>query len=312
MTGRALITGAAGFVGTRLADYLRGRGWDVVCSGHPAREGMIPCDFRDADSVAALLRDAGAVTHVFHLAAIAFVPDAEADPLLAMDVNLNGTIRLSEAMREACPDARLVFIGSADAYGPPQSIPVTEEHPLNPVNTYAISKAAADHYCGRLGRVKALDCVRLRPFNHTGPGQNESYVLSSFARQIAAIEAGLHAPVVRVGNLEAARDFLHVDDVLRAYELAALHGRAGAAYNICSGVSVPIQSALDQLVAMSTVDVSVEQDPARMRPSDVPEIRGCHDRFTEATGWQPEIPFESLLEGLLGYWRAQLAGAPAP
>jgi GDP-4-dehydro-6-deoxy-D-mannose reductase len=103
-----------------------------------------------------------------------------------------------------------------------------------------------------------------------------------------------------------------VVDVLRAYELAALHGRAGAAYNICSGVSVPIQSALDLLVAMSTVDVSVEQDPARMRPSDVPEVRGCHDSFTEATGWQPEIPFESLLEGLLAYWRAQLVGAPAP
>lgn len=306
MTGRALITGAAGFVGRRLATRLRENGWDLVLSGLPAAPGMLPCDMRDGSSVARLVRDAGEVTHVFHLAAIAFVPEAENDPIRTMEVNLNGTIHLCEALRECPSPPRLLFVGSADAYGPPQTVPVTEDHPLNPANAYAISKAAADHYCARLVRANAFECVRLRPFNHTGPGQSEHYVLSSFARQIAAIEAGLHAPVVHVGNLEAARDFLHVDDVLRAYELAALHAPPGEAYNICSGRSVRIQEALDRLLAMSAAPIEVRQDLARMRPSDVPEVRGSHDKLTEATGWRPEIEFDTLLRDLLDFWRAEL------
>lgn len=306
MTGRALITGAAGFVGKRLAAYLRKQGWEVVCSGYPAAEGMIPCDIGDAASIARMVREAGSLTHVFHLAAIAFVPEAERDPVRAMDINLNGTIRLCQSLRTSANPPRLVFVGSADSYGPPRSLPVTEEHPLNPVNAYAISKAAADHYCGALSRAKVLDCVRLRPFNHAGPGQSDQFVLSSFARQIAAIEAGRHAPVLRVGNLEASRDFLHVDDVIRAYELAALHGASGEVYNIASGRAIQIQDALDRLRALSAVPVALEQDPARLRPSDVPEMRGSHERFTAKTGWRPEIDINTILNGLLDYWRAEL------
>ena len=306
MTGRALITGAAGFVGRRLATYLQSRGWALVRSGVPAGEGMIPCDVRDGASVSRLVREAGELTHVFHLAAIAFVPEAEIDPVRTMEVNLNGTIHLCQALRQCARPPRLIFVGSADAYGPPLTLPITEEHPLLPANAYAISKAAADHYCAHLARVKALDCVRLRPFNHTGPGQADHFVLSSFARQIAAIEAGRSEPVLRSGNLEASRDFLHVDDVVRAYELAALHVPSGEVYNICSGKAVRIQDALDRLLAMSTAAIAVEQDPARLRPSDVPEVRGAHEKFSSATGWHPEIEFDNLLRDLLAYWRADL------
>lgn len=306
MTRRALITGAAGFVGQRLAAYLQGQGWDVIGSGYPAAGGMIPCDIRDGASVARMVAEAGAVTHVFHLAAIAFVPEAERNPALAMEVNLNGTIHLCEALGQATNPPRLLFIGSSDAYGPPQSLPVTEVHPLAPANAYAISKAAADHYCAHVVRARGLDCVRLRPFNHTGPGQSEHFVLSSFARQIAAIEAGQHAPFVEVGNLDAARDFLHVDDVIRAYALAATDATAGEAYNICSGRAIRIQEALERLLAMSTVPIAVQQDSARLRPSDVPEVRGSHEKFTAATGWRPEIEFETLLRDLLAYWRGEL------
>lgn len=311
MNKRALVTGAGGFVGTRLTCYLEAQGWDVVRSGHPAVTGMIPCDFQDAEAVCALIANAGPLTHVFHLAAIAFVPDAERDPVRAMDVNLNGTIRLCSALRDVATPPRLLFIGSSEIYGPPQALPMTEDHPISPANTYAISKAAADHYCAHLSKIRALDIVRMRPFNHAGPGQTDSYVLSSFARQVAEIEAGLRAPVLETGNLEAARDFLHVDDVLRAYEAAALHAPPGEAFNICSGQAQRIQSALDQLLAMSSAKIEVRHDPARMRPSDVPEVCGSSAKLTTMTGWRPEISFDTLLRELLDYWRSEIATRPS-
>ncbi len=311
MSRRALVTGAGGFVGTRLTRHLEGQGWEVVRSGHPAVAGMLPCDFQDDAAVRALVADAGALTHVFHLAAIAFVPDAERDPVRAMDVNLNGTIRLCTALRDMAAPPRLIFIGSSEIYGPPQSLPMTEDHPVNPGNAYAISKAAADHYCAYFSRVRALDIVRMRPFNHAGPGQADSYVLSSFARQVAEIEAGLRPPVLETGNLEAARDFLHVDDVLRAYEAAALHAHGGEAFNVCSGQAQRIQSALDQFLAMSSATIDVRHDSARMRPSDVPEVFGSSAKLTDMTGWRPEITFDTLLRDLLDYWRSSIADRTA-
>jgi GDP-4-dehydro-6-deoxy-D-mannose reductase len=188
---------------------------------------------------------------------------------------------------------------------------MAETHPINPANTYAISKAAADHYCAYLSRIRALDIVRMRPFNHAGPGQADSYVLSSFARQIAEIEAGLRAPLLETGNLEAARDFLHVDDVLRAYEAAALHAPSGEPFNVSSGQAQRIQSALDQLLAMSSAAIEVRPDPARMRPSDVPEVYGSSDKLTTMTGWRPEITFAALLRDLLDYWRSAIADRAA-
>lgn len=307
MSRRALVTGAGGFVGTRLARYLESQGWSVVRSGFPAGEGMLPCDFQDDTAVSALIENAGSLTHVFHLAAIAFVPDAERDPVRAMDVNLNGTIRLCSALRALPAPPRLVFIGSSEIYGPPLDLPMTEAHRVSPANTYAISKAAADQYCAHLSRIRALDIVRMRPFNHAGPGQADSYVLSSFARQIAEIEAGLRPPMLETGNLEAARDFLHVDDVLRAYEAAALHAPPGEVFNVCSGQRQRIQSALDQLLALSKVAIEVRHDPARMRPSDVPDVYGSAAKLTAMTGWHPEISFGALLSGLLDYWRGAVA-----
>jgi GDP-4-dehydro-6-deoxy-D-mannose reductase len=307
MTGRALITGAGGFVGKRLAAHLRDTDWEVVCTGYPEGPDMLPCDVTDPKSISDALRAAGEVTHVFHLGAIAFVPDADRDPARAMEVNLNGTIRLCEALRALDNSPRLVFIGSAEAYGAPVDLPVSEAHPLNPANVYSISKAAADHYCAHLSRMGVLDIVRMRPFNHSGPGQSDKFVLSSFARQIAAIEAGHNAPVLRVGNLEASRDFLHVDDVVRAYRHAAIDAPAGAAFNVSSGESHRIGEALDQLLSFTNIPISVEQDPARLRPSDVPEVLGSHDALTAATGWTPAVEFKTLLHELLDYWRQELA-----
>jgi len=247
--------------------------------------------------------EAGAVTHVFHLAAVTFVPAAGRDPAGTFRANLQGTVHVAEAMRRAHPDARLVFIASGEVYGAPVSLPITEQHPLNPVNPYAISKTAADQYCRWLHAAEGVDTIRMRPFNHTGPGQNDAFALPAFAHQIAQIEQGAIPPILRVGNLEARRDFSHVEDVVEAYELAATAGEAGQAYNVCSGRAVSIRHALDLLLGMAKTPIAVEQDPDRMRAVEIAESFGSYDKLHQATGWQPKRTFESLLAELLAYWR---------
>lgn len=306
MSRRALITGAAGFVGGYLKTHLQDRDWTVVTSDYNA--GDIPCDFSQPDNIARLVAEAGDVTHVFHLAARTFVPDAMRDPCPTFDVNLEGTIHLEVALRKRHPDARLLFISSGEVYGVPQRLPLDEEHPLNPGNPYAISKTAADHYCAFAAKAYQAKIIRIRPFNHSGAGQADNFVLSSFARQVAEAEAGIREPVLKVGNLAAARDFSHVRDVVRAYEMLAREGEPGEAYNVCSGKSTVIQKALDFLVAQSAVAVTVEQDPDRMRPVDVPEVRGSHDKLTACTGWTPALNVEDVLRDLLEHWRTAARG----
>jgi GDP-4-dehydro-6-deoxy-D-mannose reductase len=312
MSGSALITGAAGFAGRVLAAHLTQQGWSVRQSDVTLPEGADPagwraCDIADPDSVNTLTAWAAPVSHVFHLAAVTFVPETIQRPARAFEINLNGTVHLAAAMRKRLPQARLIFVSSSEVYGPPQYLPVDEHHPFNPINPYAIAKAAADRFCAFYHASEGLDVVRLRPSNHSGPGQAAHFVLSSFARQIARIEAGIEEPVLRVGNLEAARDFLHVSDVVRAYELAARKGRPGTAYNICSGTAVRIQDALNQLLAMAKTDIRIAPDPERMRPADVPEIRGSAARLSADTGWRPEKSFADLLRDVLDYWRGRVS-----
>lgn len=309
MSGRALVTGAEGFVGRTLCRYLRRQGWDVLGAANRGQEsatGLVPCDITRPDDVEGLFERARDVTHVFHLAAVTFVPETQRDPVLAMRVNLQGTIHLLQALEANVPHACFVFVGSSDVYGPPARLPVDESHPLNPQNPYAISKAAADHFCAFFQRSTDIDVIRMRPFNHSGPGQSSEFVLSSFARQVARMEAGMDAPVLRVGNLSAARDFSHVDDIVRAYELAALEGTAGEAYNVCSGEPHVIQEAVDLLRGKASIPIEIEVDEDRLRPLDVPASYGSYAKLGQATGWRPERSFETLLDDLLSYWRQQL------
>ena len=306
MSNRVLVTGSDGFVGRHLCGHLEAQGYEVFgCDRVSAEDAprRRTCDITDAKSIEEAVRWAGPLDFVVHLAAITFVPDATNSPSQVVDVNFLGTIRLTEVLREQAPEARLVFIGSSEVYGPPKETPITEAHALAPANPYAISKAGADEYCRFLSESGGIDIVRMRPFNHSGPGQSDRFVLSSFARQVAEIEKGKRDAVIEVGNLEAARDFMHVNDVVRAYEIALRKGQAGEAYNICSGRSHRIGDALEALVAMSDAEIRIEVDPERFRPADLAEMRGSHDKFTRDTGWKPEETFEGLLADLLAYWR---------
>lgn len=306
MSGRVLVTGSSGFVGRHLCGHLKAQGYEVFgCDQVSVQDSprYRTCNITDAQSIEETLQWAGPLDFVVHLAAISFVPDATNSPSEVVEVNFLGTIRLTEALRAQAPESRLVFIGSSEAYGPPKETPMTEAHPLSPANPYAISKAAADEYCRFLSQSAGADIVRMRPFNHSGPGQSDRFVLSSFARQVAEIEKGQRDAVIKVGNLDAERDFMHVNDVVHAYEAALHKGRAGEAYNICSGQSHRIGDALEALLAMSDTDIRVEVDPERFRPADLVEVRGSHDKFTRDTGWKPARSFERLLADLLAHWR---------
>jgi GDP-4-dehydro-6-deoxy-D-mannose reductase len=214
-------------------------------------------------------------------------------------------MHLLEAVRTHCPEARVVVVGSSSQYGlvRPEELPIRETQPLRPVNPYGVSKAAQDLVAQQYALTYRLAVVRPITFNYTGPGQPPAAAVPAFAQQIAEIEAGRRPPVLQVGNLEAERDILDVRDVVRAYVLLAEKGTPGEAYNVCAGRAYRMQWILDTLLEMSPASIEVVQDPARMRPSDVPVQVGDASRLRQATGWQPQIGMEQTLADVLWFWR---------
>ena len=216
---------------------------------------------------------------------------------------------LFEAVRSAGIDPLIQIACSSEEYGMvyPNEVPITEENPLRPLSPYAVSKISQDFMGYQYFMSYGLRVVRTRGFNHTGPRRGEVFVCSNFAKQVASVELGLSDPVIYVGNLDAERDFTDVRDMVRAYWMALEKGEPGEVYNIASGQCWSIQRILDMLVEMSSVSITVQEDPERLRPSDVPILLGDHSKFTKQTGWTPEIPFEKTLEDTLNYWRDQLS-----
>ena len=287
---RALVTGASGFVGKHLCTALADAGWDVVPAGaaHES-ETYLPIDLGDEQSLRAAI-DIAKPDVVFHLAAIAAVPDALADPLGVYEVNALGTARLTHAVRTYRDDdgtaPRIVFASSSDVYGrrEPDEYPLLESYALRPENPYSASKAAAEAILLGEARSFGLDVVIARAFNHIGPGQSDRFAIASFAAQLAQIAEG-GSPVLLVGNLEAKRDFLDVRDVVAAYIALAIHGISGEIYNVSSGTAISMREMLGKLIAAARVPVEVREDPERMRPSDTPVAYGSSDKIRAATGW---------------------------
>jgi len=307
--GVPLITGATGFAGGHLLERLTASGGRVSAlarAGAPsaeARPGVrwYAADLLDREAVGRVL-DESRPSVIYHCAGQADVHDAWRAPARALRLNVLGTHNLLEACRDAGLDCRIVVTGSALIYRP-RAEPISEEDPIAPANPYGVSKLAQEMNAAAAG----LPVVLARPFNHAGPRQSPAYASSAFAQQIARIEAGLDAPVLRVGNLEARRDITDVRDTVRAYEALGTSGTPLRAYNVCSGRAYRMQDMLDILLSQARVRVRIEVDPARLRPSDNPIIVGSHARLTADTGWQPEIPIERTLADLLEYWRGREA-----
>lgn len=313
---RVAVTGASGFVGSWLFRRLksaaeRGEVELFPLLGRREDGGHGP-DICDAEAVSAEVAKVRP-TAVIHLAAIAAPAEARADPRRAWDVNVMGTLNLAQAVRQHASEARFIYIGSSEAYGDSFTCagePLTEVAPLAPRSAYAATKAAADLMIGQMA-ADGLDCIRFRPFNHTGPGQSADYVTSAFARQIARIEKGLQPPVLQVGNLDAERDFLDVRDVVDGY-IAAMRSktalRPGLALNLATGRPIRIGAVLDALVAEANVPIEVSTDPARLRPNDIPRASGNFDLAEKLLGWRPRIPFEQTMRDVLNFWRLRESG----
>jgi GDP-4-dehydro-6-deoxy-D-mannose reductase len=317
---RALITGITGFAGSHLADYLiahhpeievwglyrwRSRRDNIEHLGD--RVKLVECELRDYASVAAAL-ERSRPDYVFHLAAQSFVPTSWSAPADTLSSNIVGQAHLFEACRAQGLDPVIQVACSSEQYGLvlPDEVPIKESNPLRPLSPYAVSKVGQDFLAYQYFQSYGLKAVRTRGFNHTGPRRGEVFVTSNFAKQIASIEAGLQAPVLRVGNLDAVRDFTDVRDMVRAYWLAVEKGRPGEVYNIARGEGITIRDLLAKLLALSSAEVQVVVDPERLRPSDVEILIGDSSKFRADTGWQPEIPFDQTLADLLAYWRAKL------
>jgi GDP-4-dehydro-6-deoxy-D-mannose reductase len=258
----------------------------------------------DAAAVAAFVRDLQPRA-VFHLAAQASVRRSWEDPGETLRTNLDMTLNLLEAVRREGPGGSVLLVGSGEIYGAPERLPVDEDARLRPQNPYAVSKAACDLLGGQYADAHGMRVVRTRTFNHAGPGQSEEYVVGTLTRQVAEAElAGHDEAVLKVGNLDAARDFTDVRDVVRAYA-AAIDLPAGP-YNVCSGRSVSVRDLVELLGRVASLKVRAEVDPERMRAYDVPEIRGSAKRLQDATDWRPQIPLEQTLADALAAWRERL------
>ena len=316
---RILITGATGFVGSHLIEYLlmsmddasvyatqrrRSNIENVKHLLNLPRVKWVTMDITDSHSVTRLMTECKP-EWCFHLCAQSFVPASWNAPQETMMTNVIGTINLMEAARAVCPEVRIQVAGSSEEYGmvKEDETPISESNPLRPMSPYAVSKVAEDLLGYQYFMSYGLHVVRTRGFNHTGPRRGEMFVCSNFARQIVEMEKGKRDNIIRVGNLDAKRDFTDVRDMVRAYRLSLEKGKDGEVYNISSGSCFSMREVLDMLIRISGIKVKVEQDPERMRPSDVPVLLGDSMKFQKETGWKPEIPFEKTLKDIIDYWR---------
>ena len=334
---KVLITGIYGFVGWTLAEYLTRTFPGVelfglsrqsqsarLASSSPMDEakrakptlrqaGSLAGDTSDFDFVLKVI-DEVRPDKIFHLAAHSSVTGSWRTPAETLHNNILGQCNVLEAIRTVHDrthgyDPVVLIAGSSEEYGlvVADELPIKETAVLRPLSPYGVSKVCQDLLGFQYWQVHKIRSIRSRAFNQSGPWRDDSYVDSNFARQIAAIEAGTQPPVIRVGNLDAQRDFTDVRDTVRAYWLATEHGAPGEIYNICSGQAHSIKEILETLLRLSRrSDITIEQDPARLRPSEVPCVVGDSSKFRQLTGWQPEFDYlEQTLPDLLNFWRAQ-------
>ena len=319
---RVLITGITGFVGSHMAEHALTHGAEVFGSYRwrsktenidhlRSRIQLVEGDLRDLSSVRSLL-EASVPDYVAHLAAQSFVGSSWQTPAETLTTNIISQVNLLEGIRDLKMRPRFLAIGTSEEYGLayPEELPIKETNPLRPLSPYAVSKVTQDMMGYQYFKSYGLPVIRTRAFNHEGPRRGEVFVTSSFAKQIAEIEAGAREPVMKVGDLKPRRDYSDVRDIVRGYWSLLESGEPGEVYNLSSGRSWSIQQVLDFLLEQSKVKpIAVEVDPARLRPSDVMILEGDPSKIRRATGWQVEIPFERTLRDLLDFWRQRIRAA---
>lgn len=315
---RILITGGGGFVAPYLAaavDEAFGPAAEIILADRRSKVGpdvsyrRILLDVSDRDAVSTVIRNFEP-THLIHLAAVSSLPSASADPEAAWRVNVHGTLHIANAILDFAPDCTLHFVSSCQVYGNTAKLgrALRETDLLQPTSEYGVTKAAADLAVGAMAQ-RGLKTIRFRPFNHTGPGQTENFVLPNFAAQIARIEAGLSDPVIKVGNLNARRDFLDVRDVASAYVKGMQHVdslSSGEILNVASGEAYRIADLLHEMVALSSAKITIVVDPARVRAAEIAQFSGNADQITSRLMWRPRRSVSDLLADLLAHARAKI------
>lgn len=324
---RALITGITGFVGSHLAEYLLDNtDWDIVgmCRWRSpldniqslvpeinkgGRVRLVYADLRDGIAVREAVEQANP-THVFHLAAQSYPKTSFASPLDTLDTNVQGTVRLLDALRKS--DAEIHVCSSSEVYGRAKTIPISEDAPFHPASPYAVSKVGTDLMARHYAEAYGMRIQVTRMFTHTGSRRGDVFAESSFAKQIAMIEAGMIPPVVKVGNLNSLRTVADVRDAVRAYHmLLTVYPTPGEVYNIGGSHTCTVGDILNTLLSMSTKKIDIEVDPDRLRPVDADlQVPDC-TKFKNHTRWEPLITFEQTMKDLLNYWREQVKrGSP--
>jgi GDP-4-dehydro-6-deoxy-D-mannose reductase len=311
----ALVTGAEGFIGSHLVNFLYVHGWKVIgayLNQGPSTSAKLPnvrfeqCDLRNGQRVSQMLNE-HQPTHIFHLGAQSLPTLSWSNPVETFESNIMGSLHLFEAVRRLKKPAVVVSACSSAEYGhvPPAAIPVTEEQPFRPLHPYGISKVCLDLLAREYFLDYKIPAINLRLFNTTGPGKT-SDAPSDFVRQLIRIKKGLQAPVIEVGNLKPHRAFLDVDDTVRGFYLAALKGRPGEAYNLCATKTHEIGELLRTAIRLSGVKAEIRPVPRLMRPSDEKIIFGSTRKIRKDTGWKPLKSIEQTLKSMLEYWDANI------
>ncbi|MBI4234824.1 GDP-mannose 4,6-dehydratase [Candidatus Peregrinibacteria bacterium] len=296
---KVLITGIGGFVGPYLKDLLEQEGHEVFGferSFHEDVAKVFRGDLLNPEEVenAVLGSSPDAIVH---LAGFSSLKQSFEQPELCYRINVEGTENLLKACVKLRKKVKVVIVGSAEAYGKPQFLPITEDHPLASTSPYGKSRIDQEKLVEKYA--DRLDIVMMRSFNHTGPTQPPFFAVPDFAKQLIEIEKGLCEPVLHVGNLEAVRDFSDVRDVVRAYKLAIEKGKSGETYNVCSGKGLSIKEILLKMIALSGLEVEIREESGRFRPSEIPILIGSCDKFKADTGFVPELSFEKTLRDML-------------
>ena len=317
---QALITGISGFVGSHLAEYLlTNTDWRVAGTVYGGQDNIVhlrerlklfPAELSRPEVVRFIIEETRP-DYIFHLAAQPIPALSRQDPWFTLENNIRVQLNVLDGVSRAGLASRVLVVGSSEEYGAvtAHDLPIHEETPLRPTSPYAVSKVAQDYLGLQYWLSNNVAAIRVRPFNHIGPRQRRGFVAPDFAYQIAEIEAGLRPSQISVGSLDAERDFCDVRDIVRGYHLALTKGVPGEVYNLGAERAYAVRDLLQGLIDLADLDVTIVQDPDRIRPVEVPRMVADCSKFRQQCGWRAEMPLHQSLRDVLDYWREQVGVA---